>query len=227
MKEILKEIGVFRSPFSTKFGIPRQSGLVAELRGRVVLHPEYASAEALRGLEEFDYLWIIWGFSEIKQEGSFHTTVRPPVLGGNVRMGVWATRSPFRPNRLGLSSVRIERVSTDEGAVYVSGADLMDGTPVYDIKPYLAYTDAHPTARSGFAEQYSGQMVKVVVPEDVEVQLIGLGVDVALLKDVLARNPRPRYHDDEGRIYAMPFMGADIKFKSVSDFLEVCGVTRI
>src|SRR3712207_3116076 len=151
----LTPIATFRSPFSSKFGIPKQSGLVESLEGSIVFEPGYRNADALRGLEEFDFLWLIWGFSANKHAAT-SPTVRPPVLGGNVRMGVWATRSPFRPNPIGLSSVRISRIDLDTSRapiIYVLGADLMDGTPIYDIKPYVAYADSHVGVRSGFVDR--------------------------------------------------------------------------
>ena len=150
---IIEPVAYFRSPLTSKFGVPRQSGIVSELRGRIEFTERYARPEALRGMDAFDYLWLIWGFSE-NVEAEKHPTVRPPLLGGNERVGVWASRSPFRPNNLGLSSVRISRVLVDEAAIEVMGADLMDGTPIYDVKPYLAYADSHPDARGGFTDNH-------------------------------------------------------------------------
>ena len=150
----IEPIAYFHSPLTSKFGIPRQAGIVHELRGQIVFEPAYRNTEALRGLEAFDYLWMIWGFSE-NVEAEKHATVRPPLLGGNERRGVWATRSPFRPNNLGLSSVRIEHI--EDGVIHVLGADLMDGTPIYDIKPYLEYVDSHTGVRSGFVDERQWQ----------------------------------------------------------------------
>jgi tRNA-Thr(GGU) m(6)t(6)A37 methyltransferase TsaA len=204
----IEPIATFCSPFTSKFGIPRQSGIVEELRGTIVLTPPYRQAEALRGLETYDYLWLIWGFSE-HVEAEKHPTVRPPLLGGNERMGVWATRSPFRPNNLGLSSVRIAAVRADEFAIDVWGADLMDGTPIYDIKPYLPYVDAHPEARGGMTDQHEWRQLAVAVPQQLRDELAP--ADLAVLEKTLALDPRPHYHHDE-RTYGMPFMGYDIRF---------------
>ena len=164
-------IAVFRSPFKSKFGVPRQSGLVEDLQGRIVLLDAYADSESLRGLDDFDYLWLLWGFSANRhQSATFQPTVRPPRLGGNERMGVFATRSPYRPNGLGLSSVRILAVEGTE--IIVAGADLMDGTPIYDIKPYLPYADAHPQARGGFTDQSQWRQLQVVLPDPADLSLI-------------------------------------------------------
>ena len=208
----IKPIAFFHSPLTSKFGIPRQSGLTPTLEGRIVFEPEFRHEEALRGLEQFDYLWIIWEFSA-NDEGK-GLTVRPPRLGGNERVGVFASRSPFRPNRLGLSCVRINKVelSTADGPViYVKGADLMDGTPIYDVKPYVAYADAHPDARSGFVDQHQWEPLQVVVPD--EVACLFSSDELTALKEVLAQDPRPRYHDDPQRVYGMPFAGRDVKFR--------------
>ena len=159
----IEPIAHFRSPLTSKFGIPRQAGIVRELRGQIVLEPDYRNPDALRGLEAFDYLWMIWGFSE-NVEAEKHATVRPPLLGGNERRGVWATRSPFRPNNLGLSSVRIERI--EDGVIHVLGADLMDGTPIYDIKPYLEYVDSHTGVRSGFVDERKWERLEVVMADE-------------------------------------------------------------
>ena len=194
----IKPIAVFRSPFKSKFGVPRQSGLVKALQGRIVLLDEYADAESLRGLVDFDYLWLIWGFSAHRhQSASFQPTVRPPRLGGNERMGVFATRSPYRPNSLGLSSVRLVAVEGTE--IIVSGADLMDGTPIYDIKPYLPYADAHPEARGGFTDQSSWQKLSVVFAPEVTIPFSASEVNA--LRETLALDPRPHYHHDATRIY--------------------------
>ena len=169
----IQPIAHFRSPFDTKFGIPRQSGVVDRLAGQIVFEPEYRDAIALRGIEAYDYLWLIWEFSANSHE-SGSLTVRPPRLGGNRRMGVFATRSPFRPNRLGLSSVKLSQVewSTAEGPVlHVLGADLMNGTPIYDIKPYVAYTDSHEGARSGFVDDHQWQPLRVVVPDSLSARI--------------------------------------------------------
>lgn len=219
----IEPIAYFHSPLTSKFGIPRQSGLAATLPGRIVFTPDYRREEAVRGLEGFDYLWLIWEFSSSGAVGAL--TVRPPRLGGNERVGVFASRSPFRPNRLGLSCVRLERVElTNEygPVVHVLGADLMDGTPIYDVKPYVAYADAHPGARSGFVDRHDWQPLRVEMPRDVEAQL---GADLsAALREVLAQDPRPRYHDDPRRVYGMPFAGRDVKFRVADATVYVVGI---
>lgn len=200
--------------FSTKFGIPRQSGLVESLRGTIVFAPPYRDPAALRGLEGFSHLWIIWDFSEAHREG-WSPTVRPPRLGGNRRMGVFATRSPFRPNPIGLSCVRIEGIelNTPQGPViHVSGADMLSGTPIYDIKPYLPLTDAHPDALDGFAKETAQQPpLAVSIPEAVGRQLQEDKRET--LAKILADDPRPHYHDDAARVYAFEFAGIHIRFR--------------
>ena len=212
-------IAYFESPLKSKFGIPRQSGLVSGLTGRIVFEPAYRKMEAVRGLEDFDYLWLIWEFTKAKG-GSL--TVRPPRLGGNVRMGVFATRSPFRPNSLGLSCVRIDRIEqhpTLGPVIHVLGADLMDGTPIYDVKPYVAYADAHPEARSGFVDQTTWEPLQVVIPDALAAKIPTeyLGA----LKATLEQDPRPQYHDDPERVYGMPFLEFDIRFKVSGGVLTV------
>ena len=214
----IEPIAFFRSPFTSKFGIPRQSGIVSLLRGRIEFTAEYRLPEALRGLEDYDYLWIVWGFSE-NVSAEKHPTVRPPLLGGNERVGVWATRSPFRPNNLGLSSVRIAHVEASVPYIDVLGADLMDGTPIYDIKPYLPYVDSHPEARGGFTDGKEWQRLQVEIPDALARQLSG--DDLQVLRETLSLDPRPHYHADDGREYGMPFMGYDIRF-TVAD-----GVVRV
>lgn len=204
----IRPIAYFESPFKSKFGIPRQSGLAAELRGRIVFEAEYRSADAIRGLEGFDYLWLIWGFSKIDSDSAFKATVRPPRLGGNERIGVFASRSPFRPNRLGLSSVRIVSIDPEGPVIEVSGADLMDGTPIYDIKPYVTYADSHPAARSGFVDEEEWKPLDVVLAPGVEAS----GADLSAIKEVLALDPRPGYHDDPSKVYGMSFGGYDVRF---------------
>ena len=213
----IEPIAFFHSPFTSKFGLPRQSGIVSELRGYIEFTPDYREAEALRGLEDYDYLWLIWGFSE-NVAAEKHPTVRPPLLGGNERMGVWATRSPFRPNNLGLSSVRIARIDWETPAIEVLGADLMDGTPIYDIKPYLSYVDSHPEARGGFTDQRQWQRLEVVMPAEMANDFTAADLDV--LRQTLALDPRPHYHDD-ARQYGMPFMGYDIRFHVSNGVLTV------
>ncbi len=217
----IKPVAFFRSPFTSKFGIPKQSGLVPELEGTIVFTEAYRSDDALRGIEAFDYLWLIWGFSANKHSAN-GLTVRPPLLGGNTRMGVFATRSPFRPNPLGLSSVRLKSVewSTKEGAVlHVLGADLMDGTPIYDIKPYIAYADSHVGVRSGFVDNNPIKSLQVVIPED-KARLLGAR-RTEMLRKTLELDPRPHYQHDSSRVYGMPFDGRDIHFKVDGDILTV------
>ena len=209
----MKAIAHIHTDFPTKFGIPRQSGIIPSLKGRIVFEPEYRNAEAVRGLEEFSHIWLIWEFSEAVRE-DWSPTVRPPRLGGNVRKGVFATRSPFRPNPVGLSSVKLESIEIDPQlgpVLHVSGADLMDGTPIYDIKPYIAYTDSHPDAISGFATKPAEYLLEVSFPEE----LLGHvpdGLRESLI-EVLAHDPRPQYHDDPERVYGMAFGGMEVKFK--------------
>ena len=213
---VITPIARFRSPLTSKFGIPRQGGLAHSLEGQIVFEPAYRHEEAVRGLEQFSHLWIIWAFSANSHQPE-SLTVRPPRLGGNERVGVFASRSPFRPNRLGLSCVRIEKVELDtpEGPViHVLGADLMDGTPIYDVKPYVAYADAHPDARSGFVDSHEWEPLRVEIPDDVARKLAAVEVDA--LREVLSQDPRPHYHNDPQRVYGMPFGGYDVKFR-VSD----------
>ena len=223
----IKPIAHFESPFSTKFGIPRQSGLVPDLTGRIIFEPEYRQMDAVRGIEDFDFLWLVWEFSA-NRDAQKSLTVRPPRLGGNQRMGVFATRSPFRPNNLGLSCVRLDRVEQDPKLgpiIYVRGADLMDGTPIYDIKPYVAYTDAHPEARSGFVDKTEWQPLRVELPDDLVARVPN--DQIASLKATLAQDPRPRYHDDPNRIYGMPFLNLDIRFKVSDDVLTVVDIINL
>ena len=221
----LKIIARIHTDFKTKFGVPRQSGLVNELTGRIIFEPEYRNADALRGLEGFSHIWLLWDFSEAHKEGEgWSPTVRPPRLGGNKRMGVWATRSPFRPNHIGLSSVRLINISpnTPEGPVLeVSGADLMDGTPIYDIKPYLPFTDSHPEATGGFAQEQNEAIkpLQVQLPESLEQSLPLEKLNA--LKGVLAADPRPHYQNDPDRIYAMEFADMEIKFRVIGHTLIV------
>ena len=205
-------IAYFHSPFSSKFGIPKQIGLVEELEGRIVFAPEYRNADYIRGLQGFDYIWLIWEFSD-NRHPSKSPVVRPPVLGGNERVGVFATRSPFRPNALGLSSVRIQRIeldSTSGPVIHVLGADLMDGTPIYDIKPYIVYADCHPDARSGFVDSRSWPKLEVVIPEEIAKNYQPERLSV--LRKILELDPRPHYQNNPHRIYGMPFDGTDVRF---------------
>ena len=217
----IEPIAYFRSPLTSKFGIPRQSGIVAELPGRIEFVQKYAQTEALRGLESYDYLWLIWGFSE-NVEAEKHPTVRPPLLGGNERVGVWATRSPFRPNNLGLSSVRIARIDVAVPSIEVMGADLMDGTPIYDIKPYLPYVDSHPDARGGFTDDHEWRYLQVEINDEHAAMFDA--ADLKVLKEVLSLDPRPHYHNDDQREYGMPFKGLDVRFRVVDGVLYVISI---
>lgn len=217
MADTMRIIAHIHTDFGSKFGIPRQSGLVESLQGAIIFEPEYRVPEALRGLEGFSHLWLIWKFSESVRE-NWSPTVRPPRLGGNTRMGVFATRSPFRPNPIGLSSVKLDKIQSDgpDGPVlYVSGADLMDGTPIYDIKPYLPYVDCRTDATGGFAPQSPEKKLQVNCPEHL-IALLPENRRQALL-DVLAQDPRPAYQHAPDRIYGMKFAGFEVKF-SVDQF---------
>ena len=213
-------IAIFRSPFKSKFGVPKQSGLVAELEGEIVFVPAYRNADALRGLEEFDYLWLIWEFS-VNSHSANSLVVRPPLLGGNEKMGVFATRSPFRPNPLGLSSVRISHIDWDDSrgpVIHVQGADLMDGTPIFDIKPYIPYADCKPEAESGFAPDPGARLAVEFSPE--AEKHIPAEKQTAL-RGVLANDPRPRYKQDGERVYALEFAGLEVKFQVKDNILRV------
>ena len=209
----MKTIAKIETDFPTKFGVPRQSGIIPSLQGRIVFEPEYRNAEAVRGLEEFSHIWLIWEFSEAVRD-TWSPTVRPPRLGGNVRKGVFATRSPFRPNPIGLSSVKLEKIEIDPKlgpVLHVSGADLMDGTPIYDIKPYIAYTDSHPKAISGFASKPAEYLLEVDFPEEL-LEKVAPEKRESLIS-VLAHDPRPQYQDDPERVYGMEFGGMEVKFR--------------
>lgn len=216
MSDILeiKPIAYYHGPFGSKFGIPRQSSLAADLEGRIVFEPEFRIREALRGLEGFSRIWLLWGFSANKSD-VWHPTVRPPRLGGNTQVGVFATRSPFRPNPIGLSAVELYAV--DDMELVVRGADLADGTPIYDIKPYIVYADSFPDSRSGFAASAPEKKLEVIVPQ-------GLGIpaeSLKALKEALSLDPRPAFHDSPDRIYAMPFCGKDVRFRVEGNVLTV------
>ena len=223
----IEPIAHMKSDFPSKFGIPRQSGLVSELRSTVIFEPKYRNADALRGIEGFSHLWIIWQFSEaVRQEWS--PTVRPPRLGGNTRLGVFATRSPFRPNSLGLSCVRllgVEQTKEFGCVIHVAGADLMDGTPIFDVKPYIPYSDAHPDALGGFTDQADPYLLNVdfpdhllkLLPEDKQAAAIG----------VLSHDPRPSYQKSQSRVYGLSFAGFDIRFSVRESILSVLEVHKI
>ena len=222
----IQVIARMRSDFPTKFGIPRQSGLVDELRSTIVFEPEFRNADALRGIEGYSHLWLIWQFSEaVRTEWS--PTVRPPRLGGNTRMGVFATRSPFRPNSLGLSSVRllgVEQTENDGTVIHVAGADLMDGTPIFDIKPYIPYGDCHPDATGGFTDTAGEFLLNVNFPDALLQQLPEDKRSAAI--GVLSHDPRPSYQRKPDRIYGLTFAGFDIRFKVTDDDLTVTEVTK-
>ncbi len=222
----IEPIAYFHSPFHSKFGIPKQSGLVEELEGSIVFCPEYRNADALRGLDDFDYLWLIWGFSANKHAAT-SLVVRPPLLGGNEKMGVFATRSPFRPNALGVSSVRISRIETDTTrgpVITVVGADLMDGTPIYDIKPYIPYADSHPEAKGGFTDTHAICRLTVVIPDCFH-HLFSQSQLQALYK-VLELDPRPHYHKSGQKEYGMPYMDYDVHFSVNDGVLTVTDVVK-
>ena len=225
----IEPVAVFHSPFNSKFGIPKQSGIVGALKGEIVFLPAYRNPDALRGLEAFDYLWLIWEFSANRHRAN-SLMVRPPRLGGNEKVGVFASRSPFRPNGLGLSSVKIETIEweTSRGPIiHVLGADLMDGTPIYDVKPYITYADAHVDARSGFVDRQQWKRLDVVIGSEAQDFLLSHGFDAARideLKSVLAEDPRPQYQDDPDKIYGMPFAGIDVHFQVRGNVLTVLAV---
>lgn len=221
----LKTIARMHSDFSTKFGVPRQSGLVEQLQGRVIFEPEYRNPDALRGLEGFSHLWLLWGFHKTTRD-TWSPTVRPPRLGGNQRLGVFATRSPFRPNPLGLSCVKLERVElqSPQGPVlHVAGADLMDGTPIFDIKPYVPYADCHPEAAEGFAPTPERRLEVEISPE-IEEKISPERLEA--LKGVLSWDPRPHYQEDPQRIYGMTFAGLEVKFQVEGETLTVVDVAK-
>ena len=220
-------IAKMRSDFPTKFGIPRQSGLAENLRSTIVFEPQYRNADALRGLEDFSHLWIIWQFSEAVRS-EWTPTVRPPRLGGNVRMGVFATRSPFRPNSIGLSCVKIiglEQTADNGTVIHVAGADLMDGTPILDIKPYIPYCDSHPDALGGFTTNAGDYLLTVEFPPAL-LQQFPEDKQAAVL-EVLSHDPRPSYQADSDRIYGLSFAGFDIRFTVENNVLYVKEITKL
>lgn len=217
---IIDPIAYIRTEFSEKFGIPRQSGLAGSLRGKIVFEPEYRNPDALRGMQDFSHLWLIWEFSANRkgERQQWQPTVRPPRLGGNTYMGVFATRSPFRPNPLGLSCVEIDRIdltSAEGPVIYVRGADLMDGTPIYDIKPYIAYADSRPHAVCGYVDRLNERNLKVVIPSEMTTGITDKSIMPALV-ETLQLDPRPSYHDDPERVYGLSFAGYNVRF-TVSD----------
>jgi tRNA-Thr(GGU) m(6)t(6)A37 methyltransferase TsaA len=223
----IEPIAFFHSPLTSKFGLPRQGGLAMSLQGRIVFEPAYRHAEAVRGLEAFSHLWLIWGFSANRHD-AVGLTVRPPRLGGNERVGVFASRSPFRPNGLGLTCVHIiniEQLPQQGPVIHVQGADLMDGTPIYDVKPYVRYADSYPDAKSGFVDKNEWDNLEVEIPQEVascfsEEELQGL-------REVLSLDPRPQYHNEAARSYGMPYAGRDIRFRVAEGRVLVIGQTPL
>jgi tRNA-Thr(GGU) m(6)t(6)A37 methyltransferase TsaA len=225
----IEPIAYYRSMQPTKFGVPRQSGLVPELRGKVVFEPRYRNADALRGIDGFDYLWLVWEFSlNGKRKGEWSPLVRPPLLGGNEYVGVFATRSPFRPNALGLSSVRLIGVESgaDGPVLIVSGADLVDGTPIYDIKPYLAFSDSHPEAQSGFAETTQDYRLQVNIDDELLAQTLRKGCPWNAIHEILSQDPRPAYQNDSGRIYHLDYGEWKIDFKVENAIVFVIKINK-
>ena len=223
----MKTIAHIHSEFPTKFGVPRQSGIIESLKATIVFEPEYRNPDAFRGLEDFSHIWLIWEFSEAVRDG-WSPTVRPPRLGGNVRKGVFATRSPFRPNAIGLSSVKLDKIEIDPKlgpVLHVSGADLMDGTPIFDIKPYIAYTDSHPEAISGFATRAAEYLLEVDFPTALLEQVPE--TQRKSLIEVLAHDPRPQYQNNPERIYGMAFGAVEVKFRVEEMTLKVQDICPI
>lgn len=226
-QQSMKIIARIKSDFPTKFGIPRQSGLVEALHSTIIFEPEFRNADALRGLDDFSHLWIIWQFSEAVRE-DWSPTVRPPRLGGNTRMGVFATRSPFRPNAIGLSSVKIieiEETKQHGPVIHVSGADLKDGTPIFDIKPYIPYCDCHTDATGGFTATAGDFLLDVKIPEDL-LNIVPEDKHDALI-GVLSHDPRPSYQKDSDRIYGLNFAGFDVRFTVNDKVLTVCEINKV
>ena len=223
----IRPIAYIQTDFPEKFGVPRQSGLAKHLRGKIIFEKEYRNADALRGLDGFSHLWLIWEFSANRRTFQWQPTVRPPRLGGNVQMGVFATRSPFRPNHLGLSCVRISDIdlNTPDGPViYVTGADLMDGTPIYDIKPYIRYADSRPEAICGYVDELHDRCLKVVVPAGLSDNIEEKNIIPSLI-ETLRLDPRPSYHNDPDREYGMSFAGYNVRFRVCDDTLTVTDIT--
>ena len=222
---LIAPIAYIHTEFSEKFGVPRQSGLAGSLRGTIVFEPEYRNPDAVRGLEGFSHLWLIWGFSANRHE-QWQPTVRPPRMGGNDRMGVFATRSPYRPNQIGLSCVEIDHVDLechDAPKIYVRGADLIGGTPIYDIKPYIKYADSHPEAVCGYVDNLQERRLEVQIPEEFAMLFEDASVYEAL-KETLSLDPRPSYHNDPAREYGLSFSGHNVRFKVNEGTLQVISV---
>ena len=222
----MKVIGHIRTDFPSKFGIPRQSGLIDSLKGKIILEPEYRNPQVYKGIEEFSHIWLLWEFSEAKKE-HWSATVKPPRLGGKKRMGVFATRAPFRPNNIGLSCVKLDRVEQDEKdgpVLWVAGVDLLDGTPIYDIKPYIPLTDCHPEASEGYTRETKIHELKVEFPEELLNQYPEEKRQAVL--GILSQDPLPPYFQDPERVYGVPFAGFDVKFRVDGDLLIVCGLEK-
>lgn len=222
----IKPIAFIKTEFPEKFGIPRQSGLAKDLRGRIIFEPQFRNPDALRGLEGFSHIWLIWEFSANRTSREWQPTVRPPRLGGNTHLGVFATRSPFRPNPLGLSCVEIDSIDlfTDEGPVItVKGADLMDGTPIYDIKPYIRYADSRQQALCGYVDSLEERSLKVVFPSELSSRIEDTSV-IPSLVETLRLDPRPSYHDDPERVYGLSFARLNVKFRVNGEVLTVVDV---
>lgn len=222
---IISPIAYIHTEFSEKFGVPRQSGLAGSLRGTIVFEPEYRNIDAVRGLEGFSHLWLIWGFSA-NRHGDWQPTVRPPRMGGNDRMGVFATRSPYRPNQLGLSCVEIDSVDItcpDGPRLYVKGADLMDGTPIYDIKPYIKYADSRPDAVCGYVDTLAERRLDVEISDEIASVLSDPAI-LEALKETLSLDPRPSYHNDPLREYGLSFAGYNVRFKVNEGYLTVISI---
>ena len=221
----MKRIARIHTDFASKFGVPRQSGLVPQLQGRIVFEPEYRNVDAVRGMEDFSHLWLVWEFSEAVRKG-WSPTVRPPRLGGNRRMGVFATRSPFRPNPIALSCVKLERIEyTGEGPVLiVRGADLMDGTPILDVKPYLPYADSRPDAAGGFTDAISARVLHAKIPEELLRRVPEEKREP--LREVLEQDPRPSYQDDPERVYGFGFAGMEVRFRASNGVLTVLDIQK-
>jgi len=220
----IKQIATVYTPFPEKFGVPRQSGL-ADIKGKIIFEKEYRNCDAVRGLEGYSHIWLIWQFSQNLRD-NWSPTVRPPRLGGNKRMGVFATRSPFRPNELGLSSVKLLNIDYDDPmapVIYIEGADIVDGTPLFDIKPYLTFTDCHPDAKSGFAEERLSYSLKVEIPDELT-QKIPSDI-LPSFKNVLSNDPRPAYQDDCNRIYKMSCFGINVEFTVEKNTLKVINIS--
>lgn len=223
---LIEPIAHFHSPFKEKFGIPKQSGLVEDLRGSIIFTPEFRNDDYLRGIEQFEYLWLIWGFSANKHSAA-SPLVRPPLLGENKKMGVFATRSPFRPNPIGLSSVKLLATEHSEShgtTLIIGGADLMDGTPIYDIKPYVTYADCHNNARSGFVDTNETKKLHVIIPVDIAESLDPS--TIATLEQLLALDPRPHYQHDENRIYGMSYANLNVRFRVEQSSLYVLEIVK-